>query len=168
VLYLCNILRAFNPRSADLSTASDGVVNGQAVAMGQDVWRPPTVFSYYPADYLLPGSTTILAPEFGVLQATTALKRANFVNTMTFSNIPIGTNVPNGTAINISNLVGLAGNPTALVDYLNQILMHGAMSTTMQNDVITAVNAVAATNPTLRARQALYLVATSSQYQVEQ
>ena len=168
VLYMCNLLRAFNPRSADLSTGSDGVVNGQAVAMGEDAWRPPTVFSYYPADYLLPGSTTVLAPEFGVLQATTALKRANFVNTMVFANIPVGTNVPNGTAIDISVLVALAGNPVALVDYLNQNLMHGAMSTAMQNDVIAAVNAVAATNPTLRAQQALYLVATSSQYQVEQ
>ena len=168
VLFLCNLLRAFNPRSANLSTGSDGVVNGQAVAMGQDAWRPPTVFSYYPADYLLPGSTTVLAPEFGVLQATTALKRANFVNTMVFSSIPVGTNVPNGTAIDISVLVSLAGNATTLVDYLNQVLMHGAMSTTMQNDVIAAVNAVAATNPTLRAQQALYLVATSSQYQVEQ
>ena len=168
VLYLCNLLRAFNPRSANLSTGSDGVVNGQAVAMGQDAWRPPTVFSYYPADYLLPGSTTVLAPEFGVLQATTALKRANFVNTMVFANIPVGTNVPNGTAIDISLLVSLAGNSATLVDYLNQVLMHGAMSTTMQNDVIAAVNAVAATNPTLRAQQALYLVATSSQYQVEQ
>jgi len=41
------------------------------------------------------------------------------------------------------------------------------MSTAAQNAVITAVNAVAATDSLTRAKTAFYLVATSSQYQVE-
>jgi uncharacterized protein (DUF1800 family) len=172
VLFETNVLRMWNPRSANLSTASDGVVNNQAVAMGQDVWRPATVFSYYPADYLLPGSTTVLGPEFGVQQATTALKRANFVNTMVFSNIPVGTNVPNGTAIDFSNLVPYAtsptpGSPTDLVDYLNHTLMHSSMSLSMYNRILATVVAVPASNPQLRAKQALYLVLSSSQYWVK-
>ena len=48
--------------------------------MLQDPLRPPTVFSYYPADFQVPGGT-IGAPEFGVYQTVTTLKRANFVNT---------------------------------------------------------------------------------------
>ena len=41
------------------------------------------------------------------------------------------------------------------------------MSDDMKNSIIGAVSAVSSTNTLLRARQALYLVATSSQYQVQ-
>ena len=41
------------------------------------------------------------------------------------------------------------------------------MSSGMQTAVLHAVTAVSSTKPLLRAQQALYLVATSSQYQVE-
>jgi hypothetical protein len=37
----------------------------------------------------------------------------------------------------------------------------------MRSSIITAVNAVAASNPLKRARTAVYLITTSSQYQVE-
>ena len=64
----------------------------------------PTVFSYYPAFYQAP-DTTILGPEFGIFDQTTALKRANFVNTMVFSRIsatgPTG-NAPNGTSLDLA------------------------------------------------------------------
>ena len=60
-----------------------------------------------------------------------------------------------------------AGNPPALVDSLNVLLLHGTMSSEMRSSIIGAVNAVAATNTLKRARTAVYLVATSSQYQVE-
>ena len=60
----------------------------------------------------------------------------------------------------------LAGNPTALVDALNQLLLHGAMSTAVKSTVTSTVSALPATNPLARAQTALYLVASSSQYQV--
>jgi uncharacterized protein DUF1800 len=167
VLFVNNVLRAFNARSANGTTTSDGYLNPQTSAMDQDVFRPPTVFSYYPPDYLVPGSTTIGGPEFGIYSATTSLRRANFVNTIVFSSIGASTNAPNGTSLDLAGLQALAGNPAALVDELNRVLMHGSMSTAMRNSIIAAVNAVSSTNPLLRARQALYLVATSSQYQVQ-
>jgi hypothetical protein len=46
-------------------------------------------------------------------------------------------------------------------------MMHGAMSAAMHDSIVAAVEAVATTNPLLRARQAAYLVGTSSQYQVQ-
>ena len=76
-------------------------------------------------------------------------------------------NAPNGTAIDISSLVPLAATPTTLVDGLNQLMMFGAMSAQMHSRIVTAVNAVPATNGLLRVRQAIYLIATSSQYQVQ-
>jgi hypothetical protein len=41
------------------------------------------------------------------------------------------------------------------------------MSSQMRSIITTAVLAVPTTNPLLRARTAIYLVATSSQYQVQ-
>jgi hypothetical protein len=54
-----------------------------------------------------------------------------------------------------------------LVNTLNTRLMHGAMQADMKNTILTAVQAVASTNPTLRAQTAIYLTATSSQYQIQ-
>ncbi len=173
-LYMLNILRAFNAMSANGASLSDGYLNPQARAMGQEVFRPTTVFSYFPQDsYAPPASAGLLGPEFGIMDATTALKRANFVNQMTFNNgiaVNCGANScnsPNGTSLDLSELQLLAANPTNLVDRLNRLMLAGTMSDDMKNSIVGAVNAVNSNDSLLRARQALYLVATSSQYQVQ-
>jgi hypothetical protein len=168
-LFVANILRAFNARSANGSTTSDGYLSPQTSPMEQDVFRPQSVFSYYPPDYLAPGTTDVVGPEFGILSATTALRRANFVNTIVYSTIAVSANAPNGTSIDQTGLQALAGNPTALVVELDRVLLHGTMSTAMRDSIVTAVNAVPAGTNQMRdrARAALYLVATSSQYQVQ-
>ena len=165
--FAANVLRAFNARSADLTTTSDGYINPQAVSMGMDVFRPPSVFSYYPPGYVVQGTGGARGPEFGILSTSTALRRANFINTMAFSRIAVGANSPNGTSLDLSGMQALAGNPAQLVDALNALLMHGSMSANMRNSIITAVTAVPASNPLKRARTAVYLVTTSSQYQVQ-
>jgi uncharacterized protein (DUF1800 family) len=168
-LFVANILRAFNARSANGSTTSDGYLNPQITPMDQDLFRPPSVFSYYPPDYLAPGTTDVLGPEFGILSATTALRRANFVNAIVYATIAVSANAPTGTSIDQSGLQALAGDPAALVAELDRVLLHGTMSTAMRDSIVTAVNAVPAGTNQMRdrARAALYLVATSSQYQVQ-
>jgi hypothetical protein len=164
---ICNVARAFNVRSFNGSGNSDGYVYPQSTNMDQDVLRPLTVFSYYPADYVVPGYSTLLGPEFGILSTASSLRRANFVNTIVFSGINTSTNAPNGTSLDLSGLQALAGTPSALVDEVNRILMYNTMSAEMRNSIITAVTAVSSSNPTKRARTAVYLVATSAQYQVQ-
>lgn len=165
--YIANVLRAFNAKSADLATQSDGYLNPQAVLMGMDLFRPPSVFSYFSPSGTVPGGGGVRGPEFGLMTTSTALRRANFINTMAFSRIAVGTNSPAGTSLDLAPLQALAGNPGAMVDSLNTLLLHGSMSSEMRTSIINAVNAVAASNPLKRARTALYLVASSSQYQVE-
>ncbi len=166
-LFISNILRAFSARSADGNGDSDGYLNPQAVLMGMDVFRPPSVFSYFSPGTVVAGTAGVRGPEFGIFSTSTALRRVNFVNTIVFSTIPVGTNAPTGTSLDLSPLQALASKPDALVDQLNLLMMHGAMSSTMRDSVISAVSAVAATNTLKRARTAVYLVASSSQYQVE-
>ncbi len=167
VVFVTGVLRALGVRSADGLSSSDGYLNPQVVPMGEDVFRPGSVFSYYPADYRVPGAAEVRGPEFGLLSASTALKRANFVNTMVFSRINAGGDAPRGTSLNLAPLEALAGNPAALVDELDRLLMHGTMSPAMKTTVVQAVSVVAASNARLRAQQAAYLVGTSSQYQVQ-
>lgn len=167
VLLINNLLRAFNARSADGTTTSDGYLNPQGVNMDQDVFRPPTVFSYFPPDFVVTGTGGTVGPEFGVLSTSTTLRRANFVNTMAFSSIAISTNAPRGTSLDLSAMQALAGDPAALVDALNRVMMHGSMSAQMRTSIINAVNAVSSSNPRKRAQTAIYLIATSSQFQVE-
>jgi len=55
----------------------------------------------------------------------------------------------------------------ALADRLDRDLLAGRMSPAMRSAIITAVNAASATDPVARARAALWLVASSPQYQVQ-
>jgi hypothetical protein len=89
---------------------------------------------------------------------------------------PIIATGPNGTAVGVINqalpYTVDAAHQAVLVTQLNNYMLHGTMSPDMYNDILTALSAIG--NPTTIALQrevahtALYLVATSSQYQVQQ
>lgn len=165
--FVLNVLRAFDARSADRSDLSDGYINPQLTPMGMDVFRPGSVFSYYSPFGTAPGAGGLRGPEFGLLSTSTALRRANFVNTIVFSRLATSANSPTGTSIDLAPLQPLASNPGALVDALNDRLLHGTMAGAMRSSIMQAVSAVAASNAVKRVRTAVYLVLTSSQYQVE-
>lgn len=163
VLYMTGAARALGARS-------DGVYfRAQSSSLGQFVFYPSSVFNYYPFDYVVPG-TQLLGPEFGIQTSTTAINRANFANALVFSNgIAADASVygSTGTQFDISRYQSLAGDPGALAGALDRDLLAGTMSTAMRAAVVSAVNAVAATDTLNRARGALYLVLTSPQYQVQ-
>ena len=173
VLLMTSLLRAFNVTD---NSKTDGVLvsnspNNFTTPLGQNVFNPPTVFSYFPADFGLPG-TNLVAPEFGILDTSTSYARSNFMNTLFLTNtgvpgIPTGTNRPIGTKIDYSALQATAGTPQQLVDALNARLMHGTMSAQMNASIVAAVTAISSGDPGGRTRTAIYLVASSSQYQVE-
>ena len=169
VQFVTNFLRHFNVRSANGAQQSDGVIAGLTSPLAQNAFFAPTVFNYYSPDYIVPG-TSLLGPEYGIMTTGTAIARTNVINTMTFNRINAGTNIPLGTSIDLSEMTMLAQTDTtgnSLVDALNARMLHGTMSPQMKSTILTAVQAVASSNPTLRAQTAIYLVATSSQFQVQ-
>jgi uncharacterized protein (DUF1800 family) len=164
-----NLLRSIGVTAANGTGQSDGYINPQISSMGQNVFNSPTVFNYYSPDYIVPG-TGLNGPEFGILTTGTAIARANFANTMVFNRINTSSFAPTGTALNLAEMQALATADTTgnqLLDALNQKMMHGTMSSQMRSSILTAVQAVASTTPLQRAQQAIYLIATSSQYQVQ-
>ena len=178
VLFATNFLKAFNPRSADGSTQSDGWILGRPefTGMGQLPFRSPTVFNYFPPDYIFSTPTgSIVGPEFALMTTGTAIQRQNFINRFVYTvqAVPVSTDAPNGTSLDFSDLQAIASSDTSsgpLLDELNRRMMHSTMSAAMRSNILTAVNAIPSTsqaNFLLRAQQAVHLIATSSQYQVQ-
>ena len=161
-LFITGMLRS-------LGGQSDGVLPRSAIInMSQPIFSPPSVFNFYPPSFVLPGTQT-LAPEFGIDDAFTALARANFVNTVILQ----GGAKPDptvqgstGTSIDLTSLATTT-DPAALVTHLNQLLMHGSLSSQANTVILTALGAQSATDPLAAVRTASYLMLTSAQYQVE-
>lgn len=158
ILYIAGILRAFGAISDGL-----GPVNF-STSMSEAPLDAPSVFNFFPPDFNIPG-TSLLGPEFDIDTAALTLVRANFVNSLVYSPIT-------GTRVDFTPYASLAANPNGsgqLLDSLNTLLLHGAMSSSARSSILNAVNAVpAGTNQNLqRAQAAIYLVLSSSQYQVQ-
>jgi uncharacterized protein (DUF1800 family) len=182
VLFITNLLRAFNT-----SDSSTDYVLGEAylpadIRMDEDLFRSPTVFNFFPPGYAIPGEQTCgaggdqcLGPEFNIQSTATALARVNFAWEVVFHQMPFTPPTgdrPNGTWIDEGALMALpTDDPQALVDTLNGQMMHGAMTSAMNARIVSAVTAVTdpdpATQGLMRAREAVYLIATSSEYNVE-
>lgn len=152
VLFIMNLLRGTN-------AASDGASLAQyADDMKQQPFFSPSVFNYYPPDFVLAG-TNMLGPEFAIFNTSTTISRSNFVNKLIYSNLS------STTTANISNYVALAGTPSQLVDAIAAVMLHGNISSNMRDAITTTVSSI--TDNTRRAKAALYLVGSSSQFQVE-
>jgi len=168
VQFITDVLRAFNAKSDGVLDSVN--VSGSAIGsadMGQDVFNAPSVFSFYPPTARVPGES-VLGPQFVLFSSLTSIRRSNFVNRVIFSTIPAALpNRPTGTSIDLSAWDPLAANPDQLVDALNSLLLHGTMSDEMRQEVTDVVVSVPASNRRLRVRSAIYLVVTSSQYQVQ-
>ena len=179
VLWITNLLRAFN--TGDSTT--DYVLGEQFlpsdIRMDENLFRSPTVFNFFPPDYVIPGET-LLGPEFDIQSTATALARINFACDVVFhgaapyTSCNIGTNGdrPLGTWIDPNALHSLGGeDPQQIVDDLNTLMLHGSMTADMSSRIVSAVSAVTDPDPDVQAlkrgREAVYLVATSSQYSVE-
>jgi uncharacterized protein (DUF1800 family) len=162
-LFLTSMLRAVGGQS-------DGVyLRAQSSAMGQNVFTPPSVFNFYPPDQEIPGSGA-LGPEFGIQDATTAINRANFVYQMVYGNgaAPNATVVGStGTTLDLAPYQASAADAYALVELLNQRLMHGALSASAAATIAQAVDVLPTSDAVNRVRMAVYLLASSQQYQVE-
>jgi len=156
ILYMAGLLRAFDATSDGTNLA------GQGSGMGQGALFAPTVFNFFSPNYVIPG-TTQFGPEFQILTTATALNRVNWANSFVFGSLG------SGTVVNFSTYAAQAANAGALVDTLNTLLMHGTMSADMKTSILTAMQTVpAGSNQALKqAQTAIYLIGSSSQYQVQ-
>lgn len=170
VQLMTNLGRNFPARSWDGESLTDGGLSEPLKKLGQNPFNSPTVFNYYPPDFIVPG-TSLNAPEFALLNTSLATNRTNFLYVLIFDGYtPNATDSLRGTSLDLTDATEAAiADPTGnrLVDLLNFRLLHGTMSAEHRSSLLTAILAVPESSPTLRAKQAVYLVAASSQFQIQ-
>jgi uncharacterized protein (DUF1800 family) len=167
-LFLTHFFRALN------STGGMWGIPQRSKTMGQDIFSPPSVFSYYQPDFrIVVNGQPVVAPPAQLLTTSTIIQRMNLLNDFLFSPPIQPGGDPNPTGSPTTSVVfdfapwdQLAPNPAQLVDRLNEALMHNSMSTQMRQRVIDAVTAVQ-NNNRMRVQTAIYIIASSMQYQVQ-
>jgi len=159
VIMMVSVARAFH-------AASDGSgFESRGAGMSEDIFNSGSVFNFFPPDNLIP-QTTLNGPEFAIFNTNTSLARVNFINSIVYGSISSGTKLDFSPVIN-------AGSPDQMVAWLNNLLLHGTMSDSIKQSILTAIAAIttatppSATDLTNQAKTAIYLVTSSSQYQVQ-
>ena len=136
----------------------------QLYYLGQDIFSPASVFNYYAPNYGVQG-TSLMGGEFQIHSPNNAILRANLVTGLfgAWSN-PIQSSGP-GTTVDLTSLIPLGSNPTALVNALDLTLTHGVMPAAMKETIVTAVTGETGGN-LRRVQRGLYLILTSNYYNI--
>jgi uncharacterized protein (DUF1800 family) len=154
-LFIISQLRTLNATVADHPFMSD-----LAAEMGQRVFYPPSVFSYYSPFFRVRG-TPLAGPEFQIHTSVSALVRINFVGRL------ISGGFGDDVRVDWTPFRSRAPDAAALVDYVNTLFLGGMMSDEHRAAIIEAVQASPSGDAQERARTALYLTLAAAQYYVE-
>jgi len=168
--------RAFSAQSRNggywLNSTEDPIYG-----LGQMTLRSPTVFNWFAPGYVPPGTSIaaagLVGPEFQMTNVTTVV---GFMNYMQGA---VGANATGGPDVfsSYGPELGFAATPTALVDRVNLLLMAGQMNSTLEDEIVNAVSAIAiptgdqnAINAALAARvqTAVYLTLVSPDFTAQQ
>lgn len=160
-LFVPGFVRAFS------GTMTTGNYYQQTLGtLGEDIYDPVSVFSYFSPGYLIPGAGGVLGPEFEINTPNAAVLRENLVAEFfnQWSN-PVQNNGP-GTLIDLTPFLPLAATPATLVDALDLTLTHGTMPAAMKQIITTAVAADQSYGALRQVQGAIYLILDSGYYNV--
>ena len=162
VLYIAGMLRSLNVPVSITNTLA-----GNANSMGQNLFFAPTVFNYFAPNYAVP-NTGLLGPEFQVYSPSTAMVRADFVNSLVY-----------GTALKLDTMpfqLAAAKSVGALETLIDTTLLPGTMSSDLKASIEKVYASITPTSKTpaaiamankQQAQAALYLALVAPEYQVQ-
>jgi uncharacterized protein (DUF1800 family) len=165
-VFVARFLRAFNTTAATTDFVLSDSYLPSGLQMGEDLFRSPSVFNFYPPSYNVP-FVNINGPEFAIQSNSSAFARVNFIAETTYKTMPASSDRPTGTWIDVSSFLPQAGSPFQLTSALNTLLTHNAMSPNLQAAVNNALAGMSSATPTARIQRAVYLIASSPEYFVE-
>ncbi|MET3134211.1 uncharacterized protein (DUF1800 family) [Oxalobacteraceae bacterium GrIS 1.11] len=147
VIRLANWMRAFN------ATSSSGRylianLDDPLMALGQTVLRSPSVFNFYRPAYVPPNTAIaaagLVAPEMQITAEPSVIGYLNFMQDTIGHGLGLNLDVKSDYAAELA----LVDQPEQLVARVNLLLLNGAMSSTLQGQILAAVNAVVQPVPT--------------------
>lgn len=157
VVFSISLLRALGARLAE-----ENRLPTSTSAMGQNLFYPPTVFNYFQMlNRISVEGQEYSAPEFEILTPSNALARANFVDSVVYQRLGPSLTVDLVPLMNLATV-----HKWYLCEALNRALLYGRMPEQMRDEIMIALDATA--DAGARAQTALYLVASSPLYQVQQ
>lgn len=128
------------------------------VTFGQAPLSAATVFSFYSPLTPLPGDPAKFGPEFQIYSPALAIQRANFIHRI------LNGEFQSSFPFSLAPYTALAGDPHALVEHVNQVLLFGRMSAPLRQVLVAAAQATSDLKQ--RALGALYLTAISGEFLV--
>jgi uncharacterized protein (DUF1800 family) len=152
VLLIENLLRGLKGSVVDSST-----IYGYTANLGQNLLSPPSVFSYFSPQYRVAGG--LLGPEYQIHTTQTAVTRANYIYAAIYNG-----KLDAGTTFDILEFTMAASSPANLKTLISNRFFHGAMSSSVQTAIDTALVGLTAASD--KAKAALYIALTSSEFQV--
>ena len=112
-------------------------------SLGQSPLQAPSVFNFFRPGYVPPSQALALmkftAPEFQIVNETTAPSYLNYLDGILSQGISVGSLGFDIVPAYTTELT-LVGNPSALVDRLNRILCAGQLSSVTVNLIVNALN----------------------------
>jgi uncharacterized protein (DUF1800 family) len=148
-------LRAFGATS-DSGDYIIGITDDPGNSLGQTPMRSPSVFNFYRPGFK-PNSgelkdADLLAPEMQITHETTLAGYANTIRSWVDAGAgsaghdgksPTGRDVKPSYLKNANDsLIALADRPDALVNLVNQRLVHGSMPAAMKTEIVNAVSKI--------------------------
>ncbi|MDE1178836.1 MAG: DUF1800 family protein [Edaphobacter sp.] len=161
ILWATAVTRGLQPTKLVDGANAYQVLEYWAITMNETPFNAPSVFNFFSPSNQLPNST-LLAPEFGIENTATTVQRllvADWVVTPGQAGSLSIDYSPTGT---LGTLV--QAGPDQLLAYLNTVFLHGTMTSDMRQTIEAAMESTS--DPSLKARTAVYLVITSSAFKI--
>jgi uncharacterized protein (DUF1800 family) len=160
VLWLTAVMRGLGYVNIDPNNYWENL-STHTQALGERPFESPSVFNFFPAEYVIPG-TTLNAPEFGVENTASVAGRLTLADAL-MANVIGGFNVDLSATSPLGQIAASQG-PAALVSALSNLFLYGTMGPSTATAIISEISTV--TDPAEQVRLAAYLVVTSPGYLV--
>ena len=180
IIRLTNLLKAFPIYPANEAGDYFDTMESFAQQTGQSPLGAPSVFNFFRPDYEQRGaiqSAALESPEFQIFNSTNSIGNINSINQRVVS----GNYMPdaqtfiaeaNGSLTLASNAftvdhsleIGLASNPSQLVDHIDVLLANGLLSAGTKSTIIDAIAQL--TDNGEKVRMAIYLTLMSPDYAI--
>jgi uncharacterized protein (DUF1800 family) len=169
VMRFGNLMRTFH------ATAASGRIHISSLddplyGVNQQPLSSPTVFNFYSFDYSpqgAVGANNLLGPEFEITTSTTIITTANNMGSAIINGWGSGSDK---MVLDYPSLATMAAVPNQIVDYLNLVMVNGAMTPTTYTQIAGAVALIPQSGLTWQAdrwKLALWILVNSPEYVIQ-